>query len=187
MQTLLMIIIILITVVGTYILATYNKLIKLKNRVQEAWSDIEIQMKRRYDLIPNLIEIVKAYATHEKTTLDAVIKARNTAINATSITDKENAENALSGTLKNLFALSESYPTLKANDNFLELQRELTDTENKIQASRRFYNSNVLALNTRFELFPSNIICKAFNFTKQDFFKLDKSELEAKKPIKISF
>jgi LemA protein len=182
-----MIIIILITVVGTYILATYNKLIKLKNRVQEAWSDIEIQMKRRYDLIPNLIEIVKAYATHEKTTLDAVIKARNTAINATSITDKENAENALSGTLKNLFALSESYPTLKANDNFLELQRELTDTENKIQASRRFYNSNVLALNTRFELFPSNIICKAFNFTKQDFFKLDKSELEAKKPIKISF
>jgi LemA protein len=183
-----MVIIVLIILAGLYVLSTYNKLITLKNRVKEAWSDIEVQMKRRYDLIPNLVETVKGYASHEKNTLDAVIKARNAAMQSTgSIADKAQAENVLSGTLKSLFALSENYPNLKANENFLELQRELTDTENKIQASRRFYNSNVLAINTKLELFPSNIIGNSFGFTKQNFFKLDDSEQEAKKPVKVSF
>ncbi|MDR3257079.1 MAG: LemA family protein [Endomicrobium sp.] len=188
MSTTLMVIIVLIILAGLYVLSTYNKLITLKNRVKEAWSDIEVQMKRRYDLIPNLVETVKGYASHEKNTLDAVIKARNAAMQSTgSIADKAQAENVLSGTLKSLFALSENYPNLKANENFLELQRELTDTENKIQASRRFYNSNVLAINTKLELFPSNIIGNSFGFTKQNFFKLDDSEQEAKKPVKVSF
>ncbi|BAG13509.1 LemA family protein [Candidatus Endomicrobiellum trichonymphae] len=180
--------IVLIVLAGLYILLTYNRFVMLKNRVKEAWSDIEVQMKRRYDLIPNLVETVKGYASHEKNTLDAVIKARNAAMQSTgNIADKAQSENALSGTLKSLFALSESYPKLKANENFLELQRELTDTENKIQSSRRFYNSNVLAVNTKLELFPSNIIGGAFGFTKQDFFKLDDTEQDAKKNVKVSF
>jgi Uncharacterized conserved protein len=192
MTTVLVIFFVLILVVlffgGIYLLVTYNAFVLLKNRVKEAWSDIEVQMKRRYDLIPNLVEIVKGYASHEKGTLEAVIQARNMAMSSQgSVEDKAKAENMLSGTLKSLFALSESYPNLKANENFLELQRELTDTENKIQASRRFYNSNVLALNTKLEMFPSNIIGKIFNFEKQQFFKLDEDEQEARKAVKISF
>lgn len=175
-------------IIGLYILTTYNTFVKFKNRVKEAWSDIEVQMKRRYDLIPNLVETVKGYAAHEKNTLDAVIKARNMAMDSKgSLEDKAKAENMLSGTLKSLFALSENYPNLKANENFLELQRELTDTENKIQASRRFYNSNVLAMNTKLEMFPSNIIGNMFGFTKQEFFKLAEDEQEARKPVKVSF
>ncbi|MDR1418344.1 MAG: LemA family protein [Endomicrobium sp.] len=188
MQTAFLAIIILIFLVGAYALSIYNQLVALKNRVQEAWSDVGVQMKRRYDLIPNLVEIVKGYASHEKTTLDAVIQARNAAVRVKdSVEDKSKAESVLSGTLKSLFALSENYPNLKANENFLELQRELTDTENKIQASRRFYNSNVLSLNIRLERFPSNIVGKMFNFEKQDFFQLEESEQEAKNPIKVSF
>ena len=180
--------IILIVLAGLWILSTYNRLITLRNSVKEAWSDIEVQMKRRYDLIPNLVETVKGYASHEKNTLNDVIKARNTAMqNTGNISDKAQTENALSGTLKSLFALSENYPNLKANQNFLELQRELADTENKIQSSRRFYNSNVLAINTKLELFPSNIIGSAFGFRKHDLFKLDDAEQEAKKPVKVSF
>ena len=177
-----------VVIVGIYLLVTYNIFVTLKNRVKEAWSDIEVQMKRRYDLIPNLVEIVKGYAVHEKNTLEAVIQARNMAMASQgSIEDKAKAENMLTGTLKSLFALSENYPNLKANENFLELQRELTDTENKIQASRRFYNSNVLAINTKLEMFPSNIIGKMFGFQKQDFFKLDENEQAAKQAVKISF
>ena len=187
MQAVLLIII-LVFLVGAYALSIYNKLVTFKNRITESWSDVEVQMKRRYDLIPNLVETVKGYASHEKNTLDAVIKARNTAVSIReNIEDKAKAENVLSGTLKSLFALSENYPNLKANENFLELQRELTNTENKIQASRRFYNSNVLALNIRLEIFPSNIIGKIFNFEKQNFFKLDESEQVAKNPVKVSF
>jgi len=182
------IIIILIVLLALYVLVTYNGFVTLKNRVKEAWSDIEVQMKRRYDLIPNLVETVKGYAAHEKGTLDAVVKARNAAMSAQgNIEDKAKAENALSGTLKSLFALGESYPNLKANENFLELQRELTDTENKIQASRRFYNSNVLAINTKLEKFPASIIGKGFGFEKQEFFKLDENEQAAKQPVKVSF
>ncbi|MDR1243667.1 MAG: LemA family protein [Endomicrobium sp.] len=164
----LMIIVVLIALIGAYVLSIYNKLVTFKNRIIESWSDVEVQMRRRYDLILNLVESVKSYASHEKNTLDAVIKARNTAVSVTGIEDKAKAENVLSGTLKSLFALSENYPNLKANENFLELQKELANTENKIQASRRFYNSNVLALNIRLETFPSNIIGEVFNFEKQN-------------------
>jgi LemA protein len=188
MQTVFLGSIILIFLVSAYMLSIYNKLVSLKNRVQEAWSDVGVQMKRRYDLIPNLVETVRGYASHEKSTLDVVIQARNAAVKMKgSIEDKSKAESVLSSALKSLFALSENYPNLKANENFLDLQRELTDTENKIQASRRFYNSNVLALNIRLELFPSNIIGQMFNFEKQEFFQLDESEQVAKKPIKVSF
>jgi LemA protein len=182
------VIFLLAVIVALYVLVTYNAFVVLKNRVKEAWSDIEVQMKRRYDLIPNLVEVVKGYAAHERNTLEAVIQARNAAMSAGgSLEDKAKAENALTGTLKSLFALSENYPNLKANENFLELQRELTDTENKIQASRRFYNANVLALNTKLEMFPSNIIGKFFNFVKQEFFKLDENEQAAKQPVKVQF
>lgn len=188
MTTATIIIIAIIVILGIYLLSTYNKFVTLKNRVKEAWSDIEVQMKRRYDLIPNLVETVKGYATHEKGTLEAVINARNAAMTKhSSVEEQAKAENMLSGTLKSLFALSENYPDLKANQNFLELQRELTDTENKIQASRRFYNSNVLALNTKLEMFPSNIIGNIFGFSKQDFFKLDENEQAARNPVKVSF
>ncbi len=175
--------------VGLFLWSTYNRFVVLRNRVKEAWSDIEVLLKRRYDLIPNLVETVKGYAAHEKNTLEAVIQARNMAMaaNKSSIEEQAKTENILSGTLKSLFALSESYPDLKANVNFLELQRELVDTENKIQASRRFYNANVLSLNTKIELFPSNIVANMFNFEKQKFFELDESEQAAKNPVKVSF
>ena len=170
-----------------FLWSTYNRLILLRNRMKEAWSDIEVLLKRRYDLIPNLVEVVKGYAAHEKSTLEAVIKARNMAVSASNKTIEEQAksENFLSGTLKSLFAVTENYPDLKANVNFLELQRELVDTENKIQSSRRFYNTNVLALNTKIEMFPSNIIANFFNFEKGQFFNLENKE--EKEPVKVSF
>ena len=170
-----------------FVWTTYNRLILLRNRMKEAWSDIEVLLKRRYDLIPNLIEVVKGYATHEKSTLEEVIKARNMAMAASSKTIEEQAksENFLSGTLKSLFALTENYPELKANVNFLELQKELVDTENKIQSSRRFYNTNVLALNTKIEMFPSNIIANFFKFEKGQFFNLENKE--ESEPVKVSF
>ncbi|MDD3065287.1 MAG: LemA family protein [Endomicrobiaceae bacterium] len=185
----LLVIVALLVIIGLFLWSTYNRFIVLRNRVQEAWSDIEVLLKRRYDLIPNLVETVKGYAAHEKNTLEAVIQARNMAMaaNKASIEEQAKSENILSGTLKSLFALSENYPDLKANVNFLELQRELVDTENKIQASRRFYNANVLSLNTKIELFPSNIVANMFNFEKQKFFELDENEQAAKNPVKVSF
>ena len=177
-------------ILAIFVWMTYNRFVLLRNRVKEAWSDIEVLLKRRYDLIPNLVETVKGYAAHEKNTLEAVINARNIAMKSgnKSIAEQSKNENILSGTLKSLFALSENYPDLKANTNFLELQRELVDTENKIQASRRFYNNNVLAFNTKREMFPSNIIANIFNFEKNEFFKLDEAEKEAaKNPVKVSF
>jgi LemA protein len=179
----------LIIIIGIFFMITYNRFIVLRNRVKEAWSSIEILLKRRYDLIPNLIETVKGYAKHESTTLEAVTAARSASMaNQGSVEDLSKSENILSGTLKSLFALSENYPDLKANTNFLELQRELVDTENKIQASRRFYNSNVLALNTKVEMFPSNIIANMFNFTKSAFFELTEDEkAAAQNPVKVSF
>ena len=166
-----MVVIILIAIIVCcliFVWMTYNRLILLRNRVKEAWSDIEVLLKRRYDLIPNLIETVKGYVAHERNTLEAVINARNAAMASgnKSVEQQAKSENVLSGTLKSLFALSESYPDLKANTNFLELQRELVDTENKIQASRRFYNNNVLAFNTKIEMFPSNIIANTFKDRK---------------------
>lgn len=172
-------------VVAFWLIATYNGLITLRNRVDEAWSDIDVQLKRRYDLIPNLVNTVKGYATHEGQTLEKVIAARNAAMSATNPHAKAEAENALSGTLKSLFALSESYPDLKANQNFLSLQNELTDTENKILASRRFYNGNVRDFNTKLQVFPTNIIANALGFTKRDFFEVDAEE--ERKNVEVKF
>ncbi len=172
-------------VVAFWLIATYNGLITLRNRVDEAWSDIDVQLKRRYDLIPNLVNTVKGYAAHEGQTLEKVIAARNAAMSATNPHAKAEAENALSGTLKSLFALSESYPDLKANQNFLSLQTELTDTENKILASRRFYNGNVRDFNTKLQVFPTNIIANALGFTKRDFFEVDSEE--ERKNVEVKF
>jgi len=158
------------------IIGLYNRLIILRNRVKEAWSDIEIQLKRRYDLIPNIVQSVKGYAIHEKEIFEKVTEARTMAISAKGLEKKAEAENILSGALKTLFAVSENYPDLKANTNFLDLQKELADTENKIQAARRFYNANVRDFNTSIEVFPSNIIAKLFKFEKAEFFDMDENE-----------
>lgn len=167
---------------------SYNKFVTLRNRAQEAWSDISVQLKRRYDLIPNLINTVKGYASHESQTFEKVTEARTKAMGAQSVEDTAQAENMLTGALKSVFALSEAYPDLKANENFLELQRELSDTENKIQASRRFYNTNVRDLNIGIESFPGNIIAGMFKFKKETFFELDEAEAEvAKKAPEVKF
>ena len=179
-----LIIIIILVVVALWVVMTYNGLIRLKNRVEEAWSDIDVQLKRRYDLIPNLINTVKGYATHEKELFEKVTEARTQAMGAGSTGEKAEAENALSGTLKSLFAVAENYPELKANQNFLELQRELTDTEDKIQASRRFYNGNVRDFNTKIEVFPNNVFASILNFSKREFFEAGASE---KENVKVEF
>jgi len=152
----------------------YNSLIRTRQHVRESWSGIDTELKRRYDLIPNLVETVKGYATHEQETLDAVIQARNAAVASTgSVAQQAQDENALIGTLRQLFALSEAYPDLKANQNFLELQRELTVTEDRIQAARRFYNANVRDLNTKVEVFPSNILASMFGIGPEEFFEVE--------------
>lgn len=170
-----------------WVIAAYNGFVTLTNRVKEGWSDIEVQMKRRYDLIPNLVETVKGYATHESGTLQKVTEMRTRAMNATAPKEKAEAENMLSGALKSLFAVSENYPNLKANENFLELQRELSDTENKIQSARRFYNGVVMELNTKLQSFPSNIVGNMFGFLQRDFFELADNETAAKDPVKVQF
>lgn len=176
----------LIIVVVVWLISMYNGFIRLVNRVKEAWADIEVQLKRRYDLIPNLVETVKGYASHEKAAFENVTRARSQAMQADGVAQKGQAENALSGALKSLFAVSEAYPDLKANQNFLELQRELTDTENKIQAARRFYNTNVRDLNTGVESFPGNIIAGIFKFQKREFFELEEGSVE-RKPVEVKF
>jgi len=178
---------IVLGIVGVVVIAVvsmYNGLITLKNRVEEAWSDIDVQLKRRYDLIPNLINTVKGYAAHEKEVFEKVTEARTRAMNAGSTQEKADAENMLSGTLKSLFAVSENYPELKANQNFLELQRELTDTEDKIMASRRFYNGNVRDFNTKIEIFPTNILAGILKFAKREFFETTVGE---KENVKVEF
>jgi len=170
-----------------WIIFTYNRFVSLATRVKEAWSDIDVQLKRRYDLIPNLVETVKGYATHESSTLANVTEMRTRAMNATAPEDKAQAENMLSGALKSLFAVSENYPNLKANENFLGLQTELSDTENKIQAARRFYNSVVQDLNQMVQMFPSNIIAGMGGFKQMDFFTLNEADAAAKEPVKVSF
>jgi len=186
-MTLIYIFLAIIVVLAIWIVSIYNNFIKLFARADEAWSDIDVQMKRRYDLIPNLIDTVKGYAVHEKDTLQKLTEARTMAMGAKSVHDQAEAENMLSGALKSLFAVSENYPDLKANQNFLELQRELTDTENKIQSSRRFFNTNVRDLNISIDAFPSNIVAGAFNFKKKEFFELAESEADAKNPVKVNF
>ncbi len=170
--------IILLALVG-YAVVVYNSLVKNRQQVKEAWSTIDTQLKRRYDLIPNLVETVKGYAAHESGTLEKVIQARAEAMNQTGAKAKGKAEEGLTGALKSIFALGESYPDLKANQNFLSLQQELSDTETKIQASRQFYNTVVMTLNTKVEMFPSNIFAKLFHFEKADFFEMSAEEAKA--------
>jgi len=179
------IIIVVIALVAIWIISIFNRLVRLKNQTDEAWSDIDVQLKRRYDLIPNLVETVKGYATHEKSLLENVTKARTEAMGAKSFEDKAAKENALSETLKSLFAVAENYPTLKANENFAKLQDELTDTEDKIQAARRFYNGNVRDFNIAIESFPSSIVAGMFHYTKRQLFQLE--EKAASEPVKVDF
>lgn len=182
-------VIIVVLVVFWFILA-YNSFIRLITRTKEAWADIDVQLKRRYDLIPNLVNTVKGYATHENTAFEKVTAARTAAMNTgsgSSLAEKGKAENILTGALKSVFAIAEAYPDLKANQNFLELQRELSDTENKIQASRRFYNTNVRDLNISVDSFPKNIVAKTFNFGKMEFFELGPEDTAAKNPVEVKF
>ncbi len=170
-----------------WIVFAYNGFVARINRAKEAWSDIEVQMKRRYDLIPNLVNTVKGYAAHESSAFENVTKARATAMGATTIADHARGENMITDALKSVFAVAEAYPDLKANTNFLELQRELSDTENKIQASRRFYNTNVRDLNIAVESFPGNLIAKIFKFIGMDLFELAEGEQAAKNPVPVQF
>lgn len=172
-MTILYIVLAVVVLVILWAIATFNIFIRLKNRTNEAWADIDVQLKRRYDLIPNVVETVKGYARHERELFEKVTEARTKAMGAQGIEEKGKAENMLSNTLKTLFAVAENYPDLKANANFLDLQRELADTENKIQAARRFYNGNVRDLNIKVEHFPSRIIAGMFNFKKRDFFEIE--------------
>ncbi len=173
------VILVILTVVFLWVIGLYNGLVKLKNRAKEAWADIDVQLKRRYNLIPNLVETVKGYASHEREVFEKVTEARTRAMGAQSVKEKQEAENVLSGTLKTLFAVSEGYPDLKASQNFLELQRELRDTEDKVQAARRFYNNNVRDLNIKIESFPANLIVSMFGFKKMDLFELTEAEERA--------
>jgi len=163
-------------VAAFWVVGVFNKLIKMRNRVKEAWADIDVQLKRRYDLIPNLINTVKGYAAHEKELFEKVTEARAKAIGAQTLSEHSEAEKGLSGALKSLFAVSENYPELEANENFLELQRELSDTENKIQAARRFYNGNVRDFNIAQESFPANVIAGSLGFQKAEFFEIGSEE-----------
>ncbi len=167
-------------VVILYFIAVYNGLVARRNQAREAWATIDTQLKRRYDLIPNLVESVRGAAKHEKDVLTEVTSARTAAM-AASGADRGAAENHLTETLKSLFAVSENYPTLRANENFLELQRELTDTETKIQSARQFYNTVVMALNTQIEQFPSNIVARMFNITPEKLFEIEAAERTAPK------
>ncbi len=162
----------------------YNGLVKLRNRIDAAWAQIDVQLKRRYDLIPNLVETVKGYATHERETLEGVTQARNMAVSADGIQAQAQAENVLSGALKSLFAVSEAYPDLKANQNFLALQEELTGTEGKIAYARQYYNDQVYSYNTKIQTFPSLLIAGPFKFGPREFFEADD---ESKGPVKVEF
>ena len=171
-----------------YVIGIYNKLVSLREKVNEAWSDIEVQMKRRYDLIPNLVETVKGYAAHESSTLEKVIAARSAAVASQGApTEQAQAENVLTGALKSLFALAEAYPDLKANESFNSLQDDLVEVEDKIQAARRYYNGVVRDINTMIDQFPSNLVANYFQFIKAEFFELDESESDALKPVEVSF
>lgn len=184
-MSIIWIIIILLVVLAVVAITIFNRLISLNIRCDEASSDIEVQLKRRYDLIPNLVEAVKGYATHEKGVFENVTKARAEALGAKGMEEKAKAENQLTEALKSVFAVAENYPDLKANDNFAKLQDELTDTENKIQASRRFYNANVRDFNIAIQVFPSSIVANMKGFKSQELFDMD--DEQAKEPVKVDF
>ena len=184
-MSLLTIIFVIILVFLLWFIFSYNGLVTLKNRAKEAWSDIDVQLKRRYDLIPNLVETVKGYMQHEREVFEKVTEARTKAMEAKNLQEKAESENQFSQSLKSLFAVAENYPQLKANENFLELQKELVDTEDKIQAARRFYNGSVRDYNIAIDTFPSMIFAKLFKFTKREMFETT-NELE-KEPVKVKF
>ena len=184
-MTTLWIVIGVLVLIALLFVFVYNSLVQKRVRCQEAWSQIDVQLKRRYDLIPNLVETVKGYAAHEKETLEAVIAARNQAVGAQGVAAQAEAENMLSGALRQLFALSESYPALKANENFAQLQEELTTTENKISFSRQHYNSSAAEYNTARLKFPNSIVANMFGFKEQEYFELE--ELEQREAPKVQF
>ncbi|MGN1012330.1 MAG: LemA family protein [Clostridia bacterium] len=180
----IIIVLVVLLLIILAVIGMYNNLVSLKMRVKNAWAQIDTQLKRRFDLIPNLVETVKGYAAHEQATLEKVIAARNSYASATTVEDKAAANNELTQTLKSIFALSESYPDLKANQNFMALQTELTGTEDKIAYSRQFYNDTVQMYNTAIMKFPANIIAGMFGYKEEPFFKIDEAE---KEPVKVQF
>jgi len=180
----LTILIVLAVLLALYVIVTYNALVKLRNRIQNAWAQIDVQLRRRYDLIPNLVETVKGYAAHEKGTFEAVTKARANAINAQGPADQARAENMITGALKSLFAVSEAYPDLKANQNFLALQEELSGTEGRISYARQYYNDAVLRMNTKIQSFPSNILANMFGFKEHEYFEADDT---SRGPVSVQF
>jgi LemA protein len=179
------IILIVLGAIILWLILIYNRFVSLRNRAKEAWSDIDVQLRRRYNLIPNLVEAVKGYASHEKGVFEKVTQARTQAMGAQTPKEKGKAENFLSSTLKSLFAVAENYPDLKASNNFLELQRELRDTEDKIQAARRFYNTNVRNLNIKIESFPANIVAGVFGFKQMEFFEVEEAAVKETPAVKF--
>lgn len=174
----------IVVVLGFYVVLAYNGLVSLRNKIENAWAQIDVQLKRRYDLIPNLVETVKGYAAHERETLEAVIEARNMAMTASGPHDQAQAENMISGALKSIFALSEAYPDLKANTNFLNLQEELTGTEGRIAYARQYYNDTVFRYNTKIQKFPTNLLAKQFRFGEREYFE---AEDGARGPVAVDF
>jgi LemA protein len=179
------ILIIVVAVIAVFLITLYNSLVRLRQQVKNGWSQIDVQLKRRYDLIPNLVETVKGYAAHEKETLERVVQARNAAVGASGVAQQAQAENALTGALRQLFALAEAYPNLKANENFLALQEELTSTENKISFARQHYNNVTQAYNTRRLSFPANIVAGMFGFTAEEYFEIEIAEERAAPKVKF--
>jgi LemA protein len=184
MDALGLIVIAAIVVLVLFVVFSYNRLVRLRNRIEAAWSQIDVQLKRRYDLIPNLVETVKGYAAHERETLEAVIAARQQAQAAEGVAQQAQAENVLTGALRQLFAVSEAYPQLRANENFLALQEELTGTESRIAFARQFYNEQVLAYDNTRETFPTNIIAGAFNFNDKEYFEIEEA---SRQPVQVDF
>ena len=178
------IVIAVVVLLVVFVVMAYNRLVRLRNRIDAAWSQIDVQLKRRYDLIPNLVETVKGYASHERETLDAVIRARQQAVDARGVEQQAQAENMLTGALRQLFAVSEAYPELKANENFLALQEELTGTESRIAFSRQFYNEQVLAYDNARETFPTNMLAGAFNFDAKPYFEIEEASRDA---VRVDF
>jgi LemA protein len=180
----LVVVLVAVAVLLLYMIVAFNGLVRARNRVDNAWAQIDVQLRRRYDLIPNLVETVKGYATHERETFERVTEARSRAINASGVGDQAQAESMITGALKSLFAVAEAYPDLEANENFLELQEELSGTEGRIAYARQFYNDSVLRLNTKIETFPTNVIARAFNFEQREYFEADDT---SRGPVSVQF
>lgn len=180
------IILVVLIVVVLWVIATYNSLVAMRTEIDNAWAQIDVQLKRRYDLIPNLVETVKGYAAHERETLERVIQARNAAMQAQGVAEKAQAENMLTSTLRSIFALAEAYPNLKANENFLALQEELASTENRIAFARQYYNDRVMFYNARIQQFPANVVANTFGFSRRDFFEVEEPQARQAPQVKFT-